>query len=704
MSTKSKHLAPRCRKLKLIAGTGCGKTKFTANLADDAAREILECCVGESNSTILERHQVFTTDENLRNKMIVAVRHNSNAISYSAIQETLTSAVARVIQKSRTAILDEETYAEAMQESLEAELAKKNNLKAPYSLLSDKGLEAFICGMTDWYRKSGLWRNNVTLYNTAKNLSQDQKSARDGSSLLSLIKAGVRDSLDQCAQKNDLEAIYTAANDDLSQRFFSTFSRDDCSADGYYYRDLDLQNPDKDFCRQIFTANNIQDGETLSIEVLCSEVVIYAPMALDVANMLRQDLVAEKVFSDPQNNLVFELLDTQGLHHADGNEDENLTYCSELVYKNIPDAILVVIPLFADPNGKKTRELYREVMQNYQKDTPIFLIHNKLDLFVNHFVTEQCKFNPRTKTFTRNANEITAEEINSAVHQRIEELDRDLLAVQRKSGKRLNLYSITCFFEALPQALSSDVQEWIYQSYDLVNSYRDILTTLAKNLERNAGKITFEIDSNEEQAPVVNDAQLRELLHTHLISPEVQKQVLVPGAKNLGENDGITPHGNSYHALGRRLRYGDGGTFQSDIDENYYYNCKNISITFPANIKNLLTPQFLHTLISQVLTLEGGKFRSDADAERFRKAVEMELCTDQYRNELIRGLLYYHAFVEASNSLDAFSFRRKFQKFLDNSRPLLTAAKLDEDAYARAIRTLVEEASRTVMNRQIIFA
>ena len=33
MLTPTKHLAPHVRELKLIAGTGCGKTKFAANLA-----------------------------------------------------------------------------------------------------------------------------------------------------------------------------------------------------------------------------------------------------------------------------------------------------------------------------------------------------------------------------------------------------------------------------------------------------------------------------------------------------------------------------------------------------------------------------------------------------------------------------------------------------------------------------------------------
>ena len=53
--------------------------------------------------------------------------------------------------------------------------------------------------------------------------------------------------------------------------------------------------------------------------------------------------------------------------------------------------------------------------------------------------------------------------------------------------------------------------------------------------------------------------------------------------------------------------------------------------------------------------------------------------------------------------MTAFSFRRQFQAFLDYSRPLLIPAKVDENAYAEALRDLIEEAGRTVISRRIVF-
>jgi len=436
MLTLPKHLAPHVRELKLIAGTGCGKTKFAANLAAPTARDILERCVGETNSTIVDHLLVYTTDKNQCSKMTVAVKHNSNAIPYSAFQEILTSATAAVIQKGRSTDPDEKKAIVAMREALEKELGKKNNLKAVFSLLLDEGHEEFIRNVTGWYRSSHLWDENAKLYNTAKNLSQEQKPGKTSISLLSLIKTVVRDWFDQCHQdqKDSLQNIYNNVNDSLSQRFFNIFSPDCCSADGYYYRDLDLQNPDEDFCRQMFTANNLR-RETLSLEVLCSEIVIYVPMAAAIADLLRQNPVSEKVFSDPQNNLVFGLRDTQGVFHADREEEQNIEYCSDLVYKNTPDAILVIAPLWSDQNEKKSHELYHRILQDYQKDTPIFLIHNKLDLFIDTLVKNQDNFDALTGLSVGDTAELTLQEVYSKIQAQIEGLDGDLLTIQKKNGK-----------------------------------------------------------------------------------------------------------------------------------------------------------------------------------------------------------------------------------------------------------------------------
>ena len=693
----SKRLTPHVRELKLIAGTGCGKTMFAANLAAPAAKKILERCVGETNSTIIERLIVFTTDVEQKDKMTVAVKRNSNAIPNSAFQEILTAAMATVIQKGRSTEPDEEKADVAMREALERELGKKNNLKAVLSLLPVKAREKFICDVTEWYRKFHLWDENAKLYNTAKNLSQEQKPGKTSISLLGLLKTLVREWFDRRSkeQQDEFQKIYNGINEKFEQHFFKVFFEDSQSEDshevpqsedGYYYRDLtigpaEFNDSDEKFCKHMFSSNNVQGG-TLSLEVLCSEIVIYVPMHEKIVELLNSNPAAEKVFGDPRGNLVFGLRDTQGIFHADREEDQNVEYCSDLVYKNIPDAILVIIPLCSDQNGRKSQELYRHILQDYQKDTPIFLLHNKLDLFVDALIKNQDEFDAMTGKLDGETTELMLKEVNDEIKDKIKGLDKDLCDIQRKNGKKLNICSTAYYLKALNGALSPEVQKGIAEDYNFLKACKRIFYKLAEDLVQNAKKITVVPNPDEEQTLSVDKGKLRELLRTYLSSAETQTTVLTPGTLNIEANRGITPHGNSYHALGRRLRHGDSYSsdhftfFNSDIAEGYYYNCKNINITFPANIKNLLSPQFLHTLVPETLALAGGTFKDNNGKEEFLKAVEMELCKEQYKRELVRRLLYHGAFLKDSNSMAVFSFRQKFQDFLDKSLLFLAPAEV----------------------------
>lgn len=705
MPAPTENLAPHVREIDLIGATSSGKSLFASYLAKPAAQKILSRCVGETNSTIINRLLVFTTDEKQVGKLTVAVKRNSTAFPPSNFQEILVSAVARVIQKFKGANLeqDQDTAVEGMREALEKELVKGNNLRAVLSLLTEKERHAFIEDLAGWYKDVQLWEAHSNIYHSAKN-QLDQKSAKNSSALLKKIKTAVREWLDRCVQnqKDALENIYTATNEKLSQRFFAVFNKHCRSADGYYYHELDLQAPDEAFCQQFFTANNLRGTEALSFEVLCSEIVLYIPMSDSIADMIRRNSEAAQIFSDPRGNLLFGLRDTQGLFHADRSDDDNAEYCSELVYKSIADAILIASPLWGDTNGKKSQELYRQTLQGYQKDTPIFLIHNKLDLLVDVIIENNSQFDPLTGQSAGTATEgLTLQEIDEAIRNRVEELERDFRAIQRKNGKKLNIFTTCCFLKGLNSALSPDVQVGLTQKYSLARSYECIFTNLGQSLKLNADKLTFEIDPNEEQIPLVDVAKLRSCLHAHLISPGTDKLVFSPGEQNLQDHNGITPHGNSYHALGRRLRNGDG--FKSEISESYYYNCKNIEITFPANIKNLLAPQFLHGVIHQSLTLEGGTFANASDREKFLEKVEKQLLSDRFKNEWIRKLLYDGAFTKASNSMSFFSFQQQFAAFLDYCQPLLTSTKLNEDAYAMVLTALIEEAANVVMNLNVKF-
>ena len=157
---------------------------------------------------------------------------------------------------------------------------------------------------------------------------------------------------------------------------------------------------------------------------------------------------------------------------------------------------------------------------------------------------------------------------------------------------------------------------------------------------------------------------------------------------------GKTPHGNAYNALRRRLRNGDGYT--SNIDEAYFYNCKSFSVNFTANLRNFASPEFIHSVVFQALKVEGAKRTQEAD-EKYMKTVE------NYVNpkELVSLLLYYKAIQDAER--EAFSFKSKFQNFLQNSMHYFNLTQIDEETYAVAVEQIVLEAAQKALDLNVTF-
>ena len=101
-------------------------------------------------------------------------------------------------------------------------------------------------------------------------------------------------------------------------------------------------------------------------------------------------------------------------------------------------------------------------------------------------------------------------------------------------------------------------------------------------------KIPVKTDRPESEVGVrIDKERLAEIVHEYLLKDATNKKVFVPGLADLALSIGKTPHGNSYNALRRRLKYGDGYT--CNIDESYYYNCKSFAINFTANLRNFVS-------------------------------------------------------------------------------------------------------------------
>jgi len=677
--------------MELLGGTGGGKTELGTIPAAKNARNILRKGIGDTNSTIKEHLMVFTTDTEYTNKIVVAVRLDESPMSQNRFSEIFISAMVEVVKKlGKAPFSDLDKAKKCFKEALQAEVSRKNNIKAVLSFLSDEQISYYIEKIADLYEKYKLQEHNFKIYNAAKNDMSEAPVKENSKKFLSAIRARVGHTLDLLPNsfRKDFWSLLDDINRQLYDIFFTYFDAKNLSEDKYYYKELDLNAPDENFIAAMFTSNNIQAGEKLSLEVFCAEIVIYIPMDEKIASLVRNDPMANKIFCDSQDHIVFGILDTRGLYHADNTEDENVDYCNELVYKAGIDAVIVTLPLWGDPNTKKAEELYQEVFKDYYKQTPIFVVHNKLDLYIDSLSKDILDDPLSTEDIS--SNDLSSDDIRLRIEKRIKELDGSLQSIQIKGRRSLNIEAIACYLKRNKLFPSDLVEE-----FNVLNVYRRILQTTAENLEEATYKIRINIEDGGYPVPVLNLDVLHKLLHAHILDSEICKKVFTPGMENLSKNLGITPHGNSYNALRRRLRNGEG--YKAEIDASYYYNCQSFTIKFTANLRNFVTPAFLSDLVDHALNIRDGTFEDEESRKRFLKIVK------QYVNprEFVRILLYDNALLRAERS--ALSFGGKFQNFLQNSISFLDLSTIDEVSYEEALKSIILNAAEWALNLYTTF-
>lgn len=679
---------PHFRVLELLGGTGNGKTEVGTVPADQKARKILIEGVGSTNSTLTERLMVFTTEYS--DKIVVAVKHDENAFSRNLFTEIISKAIAKVVKdlgKVVDTIVGKDE--EILEEALKEQLSKRNNVKAILSLLTEEQKYAFVNDIVDLYHRYDLHQYNYNIYNTVKNEMAEVEVKENSKKFMSAIQQEVERTMDLQSDsfKQDLWNIWESLNGDLGKVFFAHFDEQKISSDGYYYKEIMLDAPDTDFINAMFTANNMQSGQRLSLEVLCSEIVIYVPMNKVFSKLIEDNPLTSKVFRDSNNNIVFATLDTRGLYHSDNTDDENVDYCSELLYKGDVDAIAMVVPLEGDTNEKKIGELYRDALKNFNKQIPVFMIHNKLDLFVASL--QKMDFDDPLSVDAFDEKEFTETDLCESIADRMMELNEDLKAAQVKAKKRMPIKSLACYLKRDASFPAAFVKK-----YNVLETYRIILEDMAKSLEESAYKIKFEPKEGEIPTPVVDRKRLAELIHVHVTDNSTDKKVFTPGMSDIALSLGKTPHGNAYNALRRRLKNGDGYT--SNIDEAYFYNCKSFSVNFTANLRNFASPEFIHSVVFQALRIEGVKRTQEAD-EKYMKTVE----TYVNPKELVSLLLFYKAIQDAEK--EAFSFKSKFQNFLQNSMLYFNLTKIDEETYAAAVEQIILEAAQKALDLNVTF-
>ena len=138
-----KNLLPHMHVIKLIGGTGDGKTEFSVVFAEPRARKILIKCVGKTNSTVRERMLVYTTA--LNGKVIVAASISEEILERKVFSEMVITAIAKVVRLNGKVVASMVGKAESdFEEELFSQLSERNNTCAVFNFLTEQQKKEFV--------------------------------------------------------------------------------------------------------------------------------------------------------------------------------------------------------------------------------------------------------------------------------------------------------------------------------------------------------------------------------------------------------------------------------------------------------------------------------------------------------------------------------------------------------------------------------
>ena len=688
-----KNLLPHMHVIKLIGGTGDGKTEFSVVFAEPRARKILIKCVGKTNSTVRERMLVYTTA--LNGKVIVAASISEEILERKVFSEMVITAIAKVVRLNGKVVASMVGKAESdFEEELFSQLSERNNTCAVFNFLTEQQKKEFVEKIVGVYRKFHFSEHDYEIYNATKNNMSEKEAKENSNKFLGALKIEVERiiSLIDKDFTNELLEICEETNEILRDKFFEYFNEENISEDGLYYKEISLEETEEDnrFIEAMFTSNNLQAGERLSLEVLCGQIFIYTPMNKAVRDIIANDKNASQVFIDEHGEYTFGILDTRGLYHTGVVNDDNADYLNELIYQGDTDAVAMVVPLQGDTNEKKIYELYRKLLEAYKKQTPLFMVNNKVDLYIDALRKDDFIDDPFSVSMDV-ANEMSADEIIEQVNKRVKELQGELQEAQNKARRNLEIVALPCYLKR-DEGMK---HEEVVRKYNIVNVVKSILLQTAEFLVRTSVKIPITLLGEEDVDVEINQDELFKCVRAHILESETDKKVFEPGSKNIGDNMGICPHGNSYNALKRRLRYGDG--YSCKIEENYYINCKSFTIDFTGNLRNFISENFISHTVHMTMKLVNGRFPGQKEEELFWKQVARNVDAKKF----VSILLYDKAMRDAE--LTGFGFGTYFRGFLNNSIPYFYKGMIDENQYVDALEEVLKDAVKKTIALNVIY-
>jgi hypothetical protein len=665
------YLSPDVRIIEKVGSTGSGKTMTDLLFTTPKALNVLIKAVGEGSATLGDQTKVFT--EKLTDHIIVAAKLGDEIYTWEQLIELILKVFTKIVKGNYkdSQIEDLDQIQKGLIKELIEALDSKRNTEAQPRLLKEYLRREFVNEIAD-YSMPFLSENLQIIYQEAKNSLLDMEAKPKSRKFDEAISQRLQEAIDREPNfLNGLRKTHKNINDELKSHFFKYFNEDMKSEDEYYYHIIDLNNIEdsNEFINAVFSNNNLSGGENLSIEVLCAELVIYVPMNAEVIQIVRGNWQMEQVFQGMDLKLSLGIRDTRGLYHESADQQKENEHLQDLLYNRSYDALMLVCPVFGDSNYAKLREDIKAVLKLYSKQTPIILLNNKVDLLID----DQHKKGELTDLFDLNSftepQIIEFDELKANINQRIAGIIQEFRDAQQKRGGGV-LESVPCYLK--PPSTARITPE-MYKNYGPKQALNRILRILCDSLISTSEKIPFYLDYAVDEGKLpfsINRKKVRDIIGAAFMNQQFIRQVKNAALKNIDENLGKTPHGQGYNALGRKVAIGQG--WSSNIDESYFINCKSFSITFPANVQNLITTALLDEIITNSITYTKGHFASQGDEDKVKEIIKLRT----YRSSIFAAnMLYDHAFKIADKA--GFSYRIRFNQFLKLSRDFFKIT--DED-------------------------
>ncbi|MDY3369131.1 hypothetical protein, partial [Zhenhengia yiwuensis] len=403
-------------------------------------------------------------------------------------------------------------------------------------------------------------------------------------------------------------------------------------------------------------------------------------------------------FIDSSGKLSFAITDTMGLFHKGTSDDDNDMYLSDLMYGERCDAIVFLAPLAGDTNGIKLKNAYEKVITNFSLDTPIIVINNKADIFLDQERKNQEDIDIDDIDISDEIDTFNINNIMNMIDKEVSNFNVKLVSSQHKKRTGNDIKSYAVYLKR-----TKDMDKAFVTKYHPQIMAFGIMNTISKYVGESSEKISFHLKNGYTDIEFdFKEKILTNIFSNHLNKPEYRTKVFNPVQTDIENNLNVIPHGQSYYKLKRNIARGQGSV--SQIDESRFKNVSSFAIKFPGNLKNLITAEFIWEVIDKALIIEGGVFEDINEAKKKLYDILLD-CSNGYQKGYFKQenftakLLYDRTLIPAEKF--GMTFGSKFQKFLEVVSEDINNIDKDVKKYEEALKDAMIEPLYLIASRSI---